>query len=203
LTRLEVRRQALFNRADVRGALADYAASQSALQLEIANQYPDLHLGPGYAYNSGNAGDNEWQLGVTLDLPLLNHNQGPVAEAEAKRAVAAAHFLSVQAGAVSEIDGALAGYDAALKESATARAMSQDLHRQLDSVRVQAKMGEVDALALVDAESAYCTGAQSRLDALIKAQQALGALEDAMQSPLTLPPGTLDAAQNNLSQAQK
>jgi len=203
LTKPEVRRQALFNRADVRGALADYAASQSALQLEIANQYPDLHLGPGYAYNSGNAGDNEWQLGVTLDLPLLNHNQGPIAEAEAKRAAAAAHFLSVQASAVSEIDGALAGYDAALKESATARAMSLDLHRQLDSVRAQAKVGEVDALALADAESAYCTGAQSRLDALIKAQQALGALEDAMQSPLTLSPDTLDAAQTNLSQSQK
>ena len=29
-------------------ALAEYAASQSALQLEIANQYPDVHLGPGY-----------------------------------------------------------------------------------------------------------------------------------------------------------
>src|ERR1700677_3541919 len=52
LTKPEVRRQALFNRADVRGALADYAASQSALQLEIANQYTDNHLSPGYAYNS-------------------------------------------------------------------------------------------------------------------------------------------------------
>ena len=86
LTEPEVRRQALLNRADVRGALAEYAASQSALQLEIANQYPDVHLGPGYGWNTGNAGDNEWTLGVTLDLPVLNHNQGPVAEAKAKRA---------------------------------------------------------------------------------------------------------------------
>ena len=53
------------NRADVRGALAEYAASQSALQLEIANQYPDLHLGPGYGWNTGNAGDNKWSLGVS------------------------------------------------------------------------------------------------------------------------------------------
>jgi cobalt-zinc-cadmium efflux system outer membrane protein len=202
LTRPEIRRQALFNRADVRGALADYAASQSALQLEIANQYPDIHLGPGYAYNSGNAGDNEWQLGLTLDLPLLNHNQGPIAEAEAKRAAAAAHFLTVQAAAVAEIDGTLAGYDAALKESATARSLLADLRRQLDSVRAQAKVGEVDALALADAESAYCTGAQNQQDALVKAQQALGALEDAVQSPLTLSPETLEEAQNNLSKTQ-
>jgi outer membrane protein TolC len=203
LTRPEVRRQALFNRADVRGALADYAASQADLQLEIANQYPDIHLGPGYAYNSGNAGDNEWQLGLTLDLPLLNHNEGPVAEAKAKRAEAAAHFLSVQAVAVSEIDSALAGYDAALKESATAKSLLKDLTRQLDSVRAQSQAGEVDSLALADAEASYCTGAQNQLDTLVKAQQALGTLEDAMQSPLTLPPETLDAAKNNLSEIQK
>jgi len=203
LTKPEVRRQALFNRADVRGALADYAASQADLQLEIASQYPDIHLGPGYAYDSGNAGDNEWQLGLTLDLPLLNHNEGPVAEAEAKRTTAAAHFLSVQAAAIAEIDGALAEYDAALKESATAKSLLDDLGKQLNSVRAQANLGEVDALALADAETAYYTGAQSQFDALLKAQQSLGALEDAVQSPLTLPPETLDAAQNNLSEAQK
>jgi cobalt-zinc-cadmium efflux system outer membrane protein len=203
LTRPEVRRAALFNRSDVRSALADYAASQASLQLEIANQYPDIHLGPGYAYNSGNAGDNEWQLGLTVTLPLLDQNEGPIAEAKAKRAAAATHFLSVQAGAVSEIDGALAAYNAALKESQTAKSLLEDLHRQLDSVRAQAQLGEVDALALADAESAYCTGAQSELDAVIKAQQALGALEDAVQSPLTLSPGTLDAAQNNLLKTEQ
>lgn len=203
LTKPEVRRQALFNRADVRGALADYAASQAGLQLEIANQYPDIHLGPGYAYNSGSAGDNEWQLGLTLDLPILNHNEGPVAEAEAKRAQAAAHFLSVQAAAIAEIDGALASYNAALKESATARSLLDDLGRQLNSVRAQAKLGEVDALALADAESAYYTGMQNQFDAVVKAQQTLGALEDAVQSPLTLSAQTLDAAENNLSKVQK
>jgi cobalt-zinc-cadmium efflux system outer membrane protein len=203
LTKPEVRRQALFNRADVRSALADYAASQSALQLEIANQYPDIHLGPGYAYNSGNAGDNQFELGVTMDLPVLNHNEGPVAEAEAKRTQAAAHFLTVQAAALSQIDGALAGYDAALNESATAKSLLVNLQKQLDSAREQAQMGEVDSLAMADAESAYCTGAQNQLGALIKAQQALGALEDAVQSPLTLSPETLDKAQNLLSKTQQ
>jgi outer membrane protein TolC len=203
LTRPEVRRQALFNRADVRGALSDYAASQSALQLEIANQYPDIHLGPGYAYNSGNAGDNQFSLGVTMDLPILNHNEGPVAEAEAKRTQAADHFLTIQAAALSQIDSALAGYDAALNESATAKSLLVNLQKQLDSAREQAQMGEVDALTMANAESAYCTGAQNQLSARVKAQQALGALEDAVQSPLTLSPRTLDAVQKNLSTTQQ
>ncbi len=194
LTAPEIRRDAILNRADVRSALADYAASQSALQLEIAKQYPDLHLGPGYELDQT---DNKWSLGVSLDLPVLNHNQGPVAEAKAKRAAAAAHFLTVQTTAIAEIDSALAGYDAALQKSATAKTLLDDFQKQLDSVHAQAQAGEVEPLTLANAEAEYATGAQSRLDALVKAQQALGQLEDAVQSPLTLAPDTIRAAENN------
>ena len=196
LTRPEIRRQALLNRADVREALAEYAATQSALQLEIANQYPDVHLGPGYGWNTGNAGDNEWTLGLAVTLPVLNQNQGPIAEAKAKRAEAAAHFLTVQTAAIGEIDGALAGYRAALQQAAIAKTLQDNLQKRLNSVRAQAEAGEADPLAEAGAEAESGTGAQSRLDALVRAQQALGRLEDAVQSPLTLPPAALDAATN-------
>ena len=194
LTAPEIRRAAILNRADVRGALAEYAASQSALQLEIAKQYPDLHLGPGYELDQN---DNKWSLGVTLDLPILNHNQGGVAEATAKRAEAAAHFLTVQTTAIAEIDGALAGYVAALNKSTTAKNLSNDVRKQLDFINAQAQAGEVDALALANAEAEYTTGAKNQLDALVKAQQALGQLEDAVQSPLTLSAEAIRAAQND------
>jgi outer membrane protein, heavy metal efflux system len=203
LTKPEIRRQALLSRADVRGALANYAASQSALQLEIAYQYPDLHLGPGYAWNAGSAGDSEWDLGLTLTLPILNQNQGPVAEAEANRKVAAAHFLTVQSQAVGQIESALAGYRAALQQVATADALQKNLQQRLDSVRAQEQAGEVDPLTLANAKVEADAGAQSRLNALVQAQQALGQLEDAVQSPLTLPPATLDAAQNHFPQTEK
>lgn len=192
----EVRSQALLNRADVRGALAEYAASQAALQLEIANQYPDLHLGPGYAWNNGNAGDNQWDLGVTLTLPILNQNQGPIAEAEAKRKVAAAHFLTVQANAIADIDGALAGYHAALQQVATAQKLLKNSQKQLDSIREQERAGAVEPLAVANAEAAFAAGELSRLNALVRAQQSLGQLEDAVQSPLTLPPALLRAGEH-------
>jgi len=202
-TRPEIRRQALLNRADVRGALAEYAASQSALQLEIANQYPDIHLGPGYGWNTGNAGDNAWELGLTVTLPVLNHNQGPVAEAEAKRTQAAAHFLKVQADAGAEIDSALAGYRAALQQAVTAKTLLDNSQKQLDSVRARKEAGDADLLAVANAEVEFVTGAQNRLDALVRAQQALGQLEDAVQSPLTLPSVALDAAENASSTIPK
>ena len=77
LTASKVRRLALLGRADILAALSDYAASQSALQLEVAKQYPDIHLAPGYYWNAGSAGENDWQLGATVELPLLNRHQGP------------------------------------------------------------------------------------------------------------------------------
>ena len=200
LTAPEVRRDAILNRADVCGALAEYAASQSALQLEIAKQYPDLHLGPGYELDQT---DNKWSLGVSLDLPILNHNQGPVAEAQANRAAAAAHFLTVQTTAIAEIDSALAAYGAALQKSATAKSLLENLRKQLDSVRAQAQAGEAEPLALANAEAEYATGAQNQLAARVKAQEALGQLEDAVQSPLTLPPATIQSTQNNFSKTEK
>jgi outer membrane protein TolC len=197
----EVRRDAVLHRADIRSALAQYAATQSALQLEIAKQYPDVHLNPGYELDQT---DNKWTLGLTLDLPVLNQNQGGIAEAKAKRATAAAHFVTVQAGAIAEIDTALAGYEAALQKSATAKNLLDDLQRLLDSVRGQARLGEADALTLANAEVSFYTGAQNRLDALIKAQTALGQLEDAVQSPLTLSAEAVrTAAKDPLSSHQK
>jgi cobalt-zinc-cadmium efflux system outer membrane protein len=200
LTAPEIRRDAILNRADVRGALAEYAASQSALQLEIAKQYPDVHLNPGYELDQT---DNKWSLGLTLDLPVLNQNQGPIAEAKAKRAEAAAHFLTVQTTAISEIDSALAAYDAALNKSATAKNLSDDLQKQLESIRAQAQSGEADSLTLANAEVEFYTGAQNQLDALVKAQAALGQLEDAVQSPLTLSQAVIRAAQNHSSEISK
>ena len=200
LTAPQIRRDAVLNRADVRAALAQYAASQSALQLEIAKQYPDVHLNPGYELDQT---DNKWSLGVTVDLPVLNQNQGGIAEAKAKRSQAAAHFLTVQANAISEIDTALAGYDAALQKSATAKKLLDDMQKQLNSIRAQAQVGEADALTLATAEATYYTGMQNQLDALAKAQQALGALEDAVQSPLTLSVDAIRTAQEQSPRPSK
>ena len=71
----------------------------------------------------------------------------------------------------------------------------------MDSVRAMLQAGELDPLAVANAQIEFNTGAQSRLDAMFKAQQALGQLEDAVQSPLTLPPGAIQAAQTNSTDA--
>lgn len=195
LSEPQVRQRALLNRADVRAGLAEYAASQSALQLQIAGQYPDIHLGPGYAYNTGSAGDNQWSIGLTVTLPILNQNQGAIAQAEANRKLAAAHFLSIQSSAISQIESALAAYRWALQGVATARGLLKNLKRQLVLVAGQVKAGEAAPLALASAQVAFNAGARGQLDAVLKAQQALGRLEEAVQSPLTLSTAKVEAGE--------
>jgi outer membrane protein TolC len=180
----EVRRQALLNRADLLGALAEYAASQSALQLEIAKQYPDVHLSPGYEYDQG---DNKWSLGLAVTLPVFNHNQGAIAEAQARRAEAAARFNALQAAVLAEIDLAFAGYQAALRKQADAETMLVDLQRQQKSARGLLDAGEISKSELAGLQLQFSAAALARQDALTKAAQTAGQLEDAIQSPLSLP----------------
>jgi cobalt-zinc-cadmium efflux system outer membrane protein len=175
------RRQALLNRADILSALADYAASQSALQLQIAKQYPDIHLGPGYEFDQG---ENKWAIGVSVTLPVFNQNQGPIAEAEARRKQAEARFAALQARIIGEIDATQAGYRAVLEELEAADSLVSHKESELQSMQAMFKVGQVDRLALLNTQLELASNKLSRLDALVKTQQSLGLLEDALQYPI-------------------
>lgn len=177
----EARREALLSRPDVLAALAEYEASQSALQLEIAKQYPDISLGPGYLWDAGQV---KWSLGLSLVLPLLNRNEGPIAEAKARREEAAAAFLSVQAKAISEVDQALAGYGHAVQMFETADALHDDQQKNERAVAAAFKAGEADRLAWLSAQYQTVTAELARINALSQAQQSLGRLEDALRRPI-------------------
>jgi cobalt-zinc-cadmium efflux system outer membrane protein len=187
----EVRGQALRGRADILGALADYAASQSALQLEIAKQYPDIHLGPGYQFNNG---DHQFTLALTAELPILSQNQGPIAEAEARRTAAAAHFTELQAKVITEIDRAVAGYRVAQENLSTLEELAAAQKKQNESVEAQVKVGAADQLALLNSRIELGANELVQLDGQVKAQQAFAALEDALQRPInTIKPALIEA----------
>lgn len=176
---------AIFRRADLRGALAEYEARQAALQLEIAKQYPDVHIGAGYIYD---AGTSKISLGLaSVTLPLLDRNQGAIAVAEAKRSEAAARFAALQDGILVALEHALASYRDSRAALQAATANQVVARKQLDGVAARLAAGEVDRLTLAQAQSDYQTDAIERLAALVSAQQAAGMLEDAMQRPLALP----------------
>jgi outer membrane protein, heavy metal efflux system len=181
----EARRQALLNRSDILSALADYAASQSALQLEIAKQYPDVHLSPGYEFDQG---DNKWSIGLSLTLPVLNQNRGGIAEALARRDESAAKFNALQARVLAEIDRAQVGYHAARQKQAEAETLMSHAQRQEKNAREMFAAGEISRSDLAALRLQLSASGIARLDALVKSMQALAQLEAALQSPLGLPP---------------
>jgi len=182
-----LRREALQTRSDILAALADYGASQSALQLEIARQYPDVRIGPGYEYDQGL---NKWStIGVSLELPVLNRNAGPIGEADARRTEAAARFAELQATVVDEIDRALASRDASREALARSEAVLGAERERVDSATRAFAAGASDRLVLRTAEVAYIRAERVHLDAQVRLQQALGDLEAAVQPPLVMESG--------------
>ena len=183
LTSRDARGVALRERADIRGALADYAAAEDDLRLQIAKQYPDIHLGPGYAWNSGNASDNQWTLGVTMELPILDQNQGPIATAEATRKLDAAKFIALQAQVCGEIDRAVAGVRVAREQLQTTAKLVAAEQQQVKSAEAQLKAGAGDRQDLFNAQMEVANATLTQLDNEDKLQTSLGALEDALQQP--------------------
>ena len=197
LTSADARGVALRTRADILGALADYAAAEADLRLEIAKQYPDLHLGPGYAWNNGNAGDNQWSLGLTLDLPILDQNQGPIAEAEARRKLSAAKFVELQSQVIGESDRAVSAWRVAKEQLATENKSLAAEEQQQKSAQAQLEAGAADQLDLLNAKLEFDSASLAQLENETQLQEAVGQLEDALQSPLTLPDSVIQQMQNN------
>ncbi len=188
----EVRHHALLNRSDILAALAAYAASEAALRLEIAKQYPDLHLGPDYQLDQTNS---KWTLGLSFELPILSRNRGPIAEAKARREESAARFLAVQSQAIGELDAAVEDCRAAVLKAGAAEDLLANLTVQERAARARRELGEISGLEFLGVRLELNAGAQARLEALVQAQEAVGRLENAAQSPLdvrdwitTMPP---------------
>lgn len=185
----EARRRALVGRSDILSALAAYEASQAALQLEVRKQYPDISLGPGYQLDQT---DSKWTLGLSLSLPLLNHNQGPIAEAAARREEAAASFLALQSRVLGQVEASVAVAGSAVAQVQAADTLLGALERRRAQARAAYDVGEISRLELLGVQSEIVSTALARLDALNGAQQALGDLEDAMQVPLDVERWVLD-----------
>lgn len=115
-----IQRDAVVNRLDVRRALADYEVAEAVLRGEVAKQYPNVTLGPGYTYEERHS---FFTVGLSTSLPIFNRNQGPIAEAEGHRQEAAAAFMQTQAHVIAGSERALALYTAALRELAETQSL--------------------------------------------------------------------------------
>lgn len=176
-----VRRAALLNRLDLRAALARYAAAEAALRVEIERQYPTVTLSPGWAFDQG---DLVWSLASDLLAPLFDRNQGPIAEAEARRALVATRFTALQTRVLSELSRAVANHRAQASAWRTAEEVRVGAADRFAQVSRQVAHGESGRLALVEARLSLLAAELAVLERRLGLLRAWGAVEDAVQRPL-------------------
>ncbi|MHB1947555.1 MAG: TolC family protein [Gammaproteobacteria bacterium] len=180
---ISLQKQALHYRSDILALLSEYEASQAALQLQIAKQYPDITLGPGYQWMQGS---NVYMLmGPSFMLPIFNQNQGPIAEAKAKREEAAAKVIALQSNIIGQLTQNYKSYHASLNKLDVANQLFKHQFRSFQSAKRAYHIGEVGKLEFQTAAFEYAKAGQAQFDTLIQTQQTLGMLEDSIKCPLT------------------
>ena len=179
----KLRKSALIQRSDLLAALEDYAAADAALRLEIAKQYPDIHLNPGYTFDQG---QSKWALGVGLTLPV-DRNLGPIREAAAKRDEAAAVFQRLQIGASGELSQALAAYRADLNRLKEVEGLLTTQQKEAGNARELSNNGEGIRSSVLEAEGNVLQARLAVIDATAQARQSLGLLQDSARLSLESP----------------
>lgn len=178
---IRARRDAALTRRDVLRAVVGYDLAESALRLEVAKQYPEIHVGPGYTYDHGIA---KLPFNLGLVLPPMDLNRAAIAQAEAKRAEAGRSLEAVQAAALGAVDQAWAALGAARITEASTRERDLPVARRLaeDTAR-GARAGEADRVDDLGAQATLIETELAVLDARRAAVTASVDLEDALRVP--------------------
>ena len=177
-----LRKLALTTRPDIIAALARFRAADSGYRLELRRQYPDIHVGPGLGWDQGAF---RWALSLSAELPLLNRHRGPIAEAMARRDVAAAALLDLQARILGSLDHALAAEAAARRRVADAARVLDLNERKEAAAGRQFDAGEIDRLALRSQQIEVALARADAASATSDLHRAVTAVEDALERPVT------------------
>src|SRR5439155_1104115 len=97
---------------------------------------------PGWPFIPRRAGCRK--PGPSFTLPIFNQNEGPIAEAEARRSEVAARFYQVQAAAIGEIEAASERYQTALAEIGEAEKTLGTIDRREKATRRAIELKDLD-----------------------------------------------------------
>ncbi len=176
------RHAAALNRRDVLKAVIDYDLAENALRLEVARQYPEIRLGPGYTWERGLT---KLPFNLSLVLPQTDLNRAAIAQAEAKRVESGRALEAIQASALGAIDQAQAAVLAA--RAAQAKIAGGDLptaQRLALAATRSAQAGESDRVDALQADAAVIEAQLALGDARKASALAIVDLEDGLRAPL-------------------
>jgi CRISPR system Cascade subunit CasA len=179
------REAALLGRADVLQALVTYDQAEADLRGEVARQWPELHLGPGYTWERGLV---KLPFSLSFNLPPSDLNRGAIAAAEARRAEAGVHLEAVIVRGQAAIDAALIEQRAAHAALARVREVDVETAKRFASQADQElASGAIDRGDWAAAQVGFELAKLAEIDALRRVHAADAALEDALRRPLDGP----------------
>ncbi|HQT62485.1 TolC family protein [Acidiphilium sp.] len=174
-------RTALVTSPPVVAAYKNYRAADASLRKAIDQQFPGCRIGPGYHYDQG---ASKFILALSLPLPILNQNQGPIAEARARRQLAAALFDRAQVRVLHEIDAAKAALQGSVSVARAARLLLATA-RERERQAIEAyRAGATGQLRMVEAEQQATLVREQELTTDAQRLRALAAVADALHHPI-------------------
>ena len=194
----ELQAEAVFNRLDLRIALERYAAAEAKLKLEIAKQYPDIAISPGYAYEYG---DRVWSLGLSGLLSILNKNKVNINEAFSLREVEASQTEALQSKIMSDASVAYAQLLQAQKVLENQQAMLKQQQHNTQQMSKRLAAGEIDKLELTFAKLELNASEKNLALAHFQLKMAEAELENTLQKPLIQSTTNLDIESISLKSA--
>jgi CRISPR system Cascade subunit CasA len=177
----QARRDAASGRSDVLRAVVDYELAESALRLEVAKQYPEIRVGPGYTWDHGLT---KLPFNLGLVLPPMDLNRAAIAQAEVKRAEAGRSLEAVQAAALAAVDQAQTASNAAGATEVLIRDRDLPVAQRLATTAARSSQaGETDRVDELGAQATLLETELSLLDARRAAASVVVDLEDALRAP--------------------
>ncbi|MEJ2459460.1 MAG: TolC family protein [Novosphingobium sp.] len=178
-------RQAMLARPDILRAMVAYGQAEEALRGEVARQYPQITVSPGYTWERGLV---KLPFNVGLALPPLDLNRHAIAAAEAKRSEMGKQVEAAVASGRAAIDRALSECRAARAALAHVRKAelpaAEELAKRADR---ELAAGSINRVDWASARAGELTARINASDALVRVRRADAALEDAVHRPLSGP----------------
>ena len=140
---------ALARRHEVALALGEYAIAEARVREEVARQFPDLELGPGFVWDQG---VNRWTLALALPALLGSRNRGAIREAEADREVAGLGVAVAQDSVFADIEFVIQACRGAMLELVAADSVVAAADRGAERERQAYDRGETSRLEPARAE---------------------------------------------------
>ncbi len=179
-------------RLDLRAMEAMYRIAEEDLRLAVSKQYPKISIGPSYQHEG--VSQNYIGVGVAIELPIFDRNQGEIAEKDAARERVRAEYVALLHRLTAE----------AFAARAKARAARLEIHNQEDEVlpllrrseelyRGAFEARELNVLDWIAAQQRGLRTRRAYLESLVSYRQAMLDLDAATGLAITKRPSRADA----------